>query len=226
MNAENPTEKTGRYRRFIEILVGLLALIIGVIYLTPVFRLFSIPIKLQLTFLYYIIFGVVLLAIAVFGLIGAFTSGLARLTKHINAVTSILIITAAVTILFFQMIATGQDWFHFLFGISLLSYTVGRIAIVALAHDYKIGLRAFILGIASAVGVLSVIVILFTQIFLSASTNSNHLLSGTVYVFMSSDYFVIIALVLIRVDFLVAAILTLLRQKQSPQGVLRCRIAF
>lgn len=124
--------------------------------------------------------------------------GLSLVIK-INVVTSILTIAATVAILYFQIVATGTSWLHFLFGFGLLSYAVGRVSIGAFTKENNLGLRAFNLAASLAMGVLSIIIIFFPLVLIPSGANTN--------VYVPYGYFARITLILIGVDCLVSGIL-------------------
>ena len=105
----------------------------------------------------------------------------------------------AITILYFQIVLTENIWLHFLFGIGLLSYSVGLVAVGTFSREFNLGLSTFNLAMSIAVGILSIIVILFPSVLISSVPPSQ--------VYISYVYFARIALVLIGVDCLVSAIL-------------------
>ena len=200
--------RMGSNIRVIEVLVGLLALVIGIIYLAPI-RLLGFSIGLGTVILSYIIFGVVLIVVAACRLVGAFSYEISKLTKQIVAITSILVIIPMALILFFELISAEQSWFHYLFGIGLLSYAIGRIAIGLFARQYNLGWRAIALGFGSAICVLSIIVLWFRLIPLSSNNTSSYGVS------LSSLYLVIMSLIIIGIDFLLSSLMLLRWNKMS-----------
>jgi hypothetical protein len=217
----NTKIKTGNRLLVTQILVGLLALAVGIISLAPI-KFLGFPIGLQVTILSYVIFGVVLIAVAGFRLANAFSLETSRLAKQIDVATSIIIIIPTILILYLQLISYEQLWFHYLFGIGLLSYAIGRIAIGLLERENKLE-RFFTLGLGSAIGVLAVIVLLLRFIPISQTSamvisNGNTTItvpSGVHVTALSSGYLVIIALILIGINLLLPSILTVLLRRQK-----------
>ena len=192
----------------LEILVGLLALIVAVLGLYPF--LFGIPFGVQLMMFGTIILGVTILVVGIFGAARVFSYETLSLAKKINIATSLLTTAMAVIILYCQFTGVGANWFHVLFGLGLLGYAVGRVAIGGLTREYNSGLRVYYSAIGIALGVLSFIVVLFQMVQTSSTGNAT--------LYLSYGYFVRIALILIGVNCLISAILAVLlnKQKQSP----------
>jgi len=192
----------------LEFLVGLLALIIGIVTLYP-FKFFNLGIGAEIMFYGVTLLAVAMLIVGIFRLASVFSFETLSLPKKINVVTSVLTVAMAVVILYFQMVVIGERWLHLLFGIGLLSYAVGRVTIGALTTEYKSGLRAFISLIGIIIGVFSIIIILFQMTPIHSE--------GSLTVYLTYTYFTGITLVLIGVDCLVSAILAgLFGQKQGP----------
>ena len=112
----------------LEILVGLLVLIIGIINLFP-FKFFNVPTGATIMLYGIIIAGVTMLVVGAFGLSRVYSYETLSLAKKINVVTSVLTMAMAVVILFFQLFMTGSRWLHLCFGIGLLGFAVGQVAI-------------------------------------------------------------------------------------------------
>lgn len=200
MDAENTEIKTSSILKAVEILVGLLALTVGITDLFP-FSFFGFSVIAAISFLSLVIPGTMLLVVGAFSLASAFSSGLSSLTKEIIAVTSALTILVALIILFFQLVATGEHWLNLLFGIGLLSYGVGLITVGALASEYDSGVRAFIASMGFIIAVLAVII----SAFLLVRVYSNY---HYTYV-----YFVNITFILIGIDCLALGIMSILSKK-------------
>jgi len=189
----------------LEILVGLLALIIGIVTLYPLKFSNTQGIGGQI-----ILLGVALLVVGIFRLASVFSYENLGLAKKVNVATSVLTIAAAVVILYFQIVVQGESWLHLLFGIGLLSYAVGRVTVGALTSEYKFGLRVFIIVIGIIIGVFSSVVILFQMVLIHSE--------GFLKVYLTYSYFTKITFVLIGVDCLASSIFVMFlsRQKQSP----------
>jgi hypothetical protein len=151
-----------------------------------------------------------MLIVGIFRLASVYSYESLSLAKKINVVTSILTMAMSVVIFFFQLFMTGARWLHLLFGIGLLSYAIGRVTIGALTSEINSGLRAYYSAIGIGIAVLSIIIISFQMVQISSGAN------GTVY--LTYGYFVDATLIMIGVDFLISAILSIIlrRQKQSP----------
>ena len=191
MNEETMKVKNSSVYNAVEILLGLVVLALVTLDLFD-FRLFiSIFGAFGLTFM---LLGTALLAVGVFRLGGNFLCGFSSLTKKVNAITSVVTIIAAVTVLFFVILATGGFWLRFLFGIGLLSYGLARIRVGILDSKLNFGLRALI-------GLLGIIIAVFSMIIISfplVSIDSN--------VSFTYGYFVTEAFIWIGIDILASAI--------------------
>lgn len=194
----------------LEILVGLLTLIMTIVTMYP-FGLFGIRNGGIILVFGIMISGITLLMVGGFRLANVFSQGTLSLAQKINVVTSVLVVATAVAILYFQITASGSSWLYFLFGAGLLSYSVGRVIIGAFTREHVLGLRAFNLAIDIAVGVLSIIVILFPLVLISS-------ISGT-QTYIPYGYLTRIALILIGVDYLVSAILGMFLRVQETQAL-------
>jgi hypothetical protein len=192
----------------LEILVGLLTLIMTIVTMYP-FGLFGIRNGGIILVFGIIISGITLLMVGIFRLANVFSRETLSLAQKINVVTSVPVVAAAVVILYFQIVATGSSWLHFLFGAGLLSYSVGRVIIGAFTREQNLGLRAFNLALGMAVGVLSVIVIFFPLVLISSIIGAQ--------TYIPYGYFTRIALILIGVDYLVSAILGMFLRVQETQ---------
>jgi len=198
--AENTGTKTSIWLNAVAVLVGLLAFIVGIVDLFP-FKFFGVSAAGAIVLLSLVIPGTMLLVVGAFSLASAFSSGFSSLTKQIGTLTSVLTILVALTILFFQLVSTGEHWLNLLFGIGLLSYGVGLVAFGALPSECNSGLRLF----TAFVGV----VIAFLGVIVSAS-RLVHVYSDAYYTYA---YFVNIAFILIGFDCLVTVTLNLLLKK-------------
>lgn len=197
-----------RYVIVSEILVGLLALIIGIIFLY-LFRFFSIRIGGEIMVYGTVILALTLLAVGIFRLVSVFSFETSSLTRKINVLTGVLTILVAVIILYFQTVAIGGSWLHFLFGSGLLSYAIGRVSFGALTKECRSALRGFISVMGITIGAFSVIVVLFQMVLVNSEPSFRS--------YLTYSYFFEIALILIGVDCLVSAILGMFlgEQKQS-----------
>jgi hypothetical protein len=193
----------------LEILVGLLVLITAIITLYP-FKFFNIQTGAGIMAYGTVISALILLIVGVFLAI-VFSYKSSSLAKKINVVTSVLVIFTAVALLYFQLFAIGQLWLHLFFGVGLLSYGVGRVVFGALTVENNFGLRVFNSAIGIAIGVLSIVVILFQMVLVSSSLG--------VYVYYTYGYFTRVAFVLIGVDCLVSAMLGMFFNRQKQEFV-------
>ena len=189
-------------KRMLEVFVGLLAIVLSLIALYPFSLNNSIAGEL-------FVFGVfinalLLLGVGVLRLHTAFSFEDLSSIKKINVVTYIVMIATAVAVLFFEVVSAEHFLLHFLFGIGLLSYAVGRIFFGMLTRKNKSILRAFHLVIGFAVAVLSDNVLSWFPVQFPFST-------------LSFEYFVRIALVLIGFDCLISAILGNFLLNQKPE---------
>ena len=190
----------------LEFLVGLLTILMSILTMYP-FKFFGMRTGGTI-FVFGIAFsGLTLLLVGIFRLASVFPYEALSLDKKISVVTSVLVMATAITILYFQIVLTENIWLHFLFGIGLLSYSVGLVAVGTFSREFNLGLSTFNLAMSVAVGILSIIVILFPSVLISSVPSSQ--------VYISYVYFARIALVLIGVDCLVSATLTssFVRQK-------------
>ena len=192
----------------LEIFVGLLALIAALTTLYPF--VFGILFGAQIMVFGTIILAVTILIVGTLGVMSVFSNENLSLAKKINIVTSVLTIAMSVTILYFQITSAGLSWLHILFGLGLLGYSVGQVAIGVLTREVNFGFRAYFSAMGIAIGALSSIVLLFALVQTSSTGGSTF--------YLSYGYFVRIALVLIGVNCLISAALAtfLKRQKQSP----------
>ncbi len=196
----------------LELLVGLLTLLLTIITMYP-FRFFDMRTGGAIFVFGIIISGLTLLLVGIFRLASFLSYEALSLAKKISVVTSVLVIAAAITILYFQIVVTGNMWLHFLFGIGLLSYSVGLVAVGTFSKEFNLGLSTINLALGIAVGILSIIVILFPSVLVSSMPPSQ--------VYISYIYFARIALVLIGVDCLVSAILGKFFSRQKNEALER-----
>jgi hypothetical protein len=201
--------KTVKSFRVMDILVGLMALLIGILYLAPV-KFLGFSICLEMAVFSYVVFSVVLIVVAASRLVGTFSLEISKMAKQIAVTTSILVVISMIFILFFEIVSAEQSWFHYLFGLGLLSYAIGRIAIGFFARQYNFGWRAITLGFGIAISILSIVVLWFRLIPLSSNNNTSY------GVFLSSGFLIIPSLIIIGIDFLISSLILLKWQKQSP----------
>jgi len=206
-------ENAARKSSIIEILVGVLTLVVGIFYLSPI-RMLSISLMIQMGIIAYFILSIVLVLVAAPQLIGTFWYEIKLLPEWLVLVTSILIIAPMVSVLFFQMISVNFNLFHYLFGISLASYAISQIAIGAISKGQKRTFRAFAAGFGTAIGVLAGITFVFKNIIISKTTESN----GSITInSLSFGTFVNLAFILIGISLLLPSINALRKQKQTMQ---------
>ena len=191
----------------LEILVGLLVLIIGIINLFP-FKFFNVPTGATIMLYGIIIAGVTMLVVGAFGLSRVYSYETLSLAKKINVVTSVLTMAMAVVILFFQLFMTGSRWLHLCFGIGLLGFAVGQVAIGALTSEINSGLRAYYSAIGIVIAVLSIIIISFQMVQISSGVN------GTIY--LTYGYLIDVTFIMIGVDCLASAMLSIIFRRQKP----------
>ena len=140
---------SGAYRA-IEIILGLVALIVGVLAL-------FFPTAVVVTLV--VFFGIALLIIGVLRLATAASSGwLASSTRKTNAAIGILAIIIGIIILFVPLFVT--EVLVILIGFGLLIYGIGRIA-AGVAGHMNGGLRALLILVGILIVVFSLIVIFF-----------------------------------------------------------------
>jgi hypothetical protein len=195
VNDENTKEKNSSVHAVIEILLGLVVLTSVMLNLYDLGLFLAIFGAFGLTLIFQ---GTLLLAIGILRSGSAFLNGFSDLPQKVNASTSLLIVSAALIILYFQIFLTGNQWLHLLFGIGLLGYGIGRIIFRGLTSGLNSVLRALITLLGLIITVFSIIVISFpiVQIYSHAG----------VTVSFTYTYFVDIAFILIGIDSLASAI--------------------
>lgn len=213
--------------RIIEVVVGLFALLFGIILLAPI-KFLGIQAGLQISILSYSISGAVLIAVAAYRLVGVSSIKASSVTKWLIMATCVAVIGPMVLVLFLQMTsATGSNWVHYLFGVSLLSYAVGGLAI-GLLSKLTVKLKAVTLGFASTIAVLSIIVILSDLIPFAQTSGTTKISNGNSTITVPSGVlttaiptylFITISIILIGATLILPAILSILktRQKQNLQ---------
>jgi uncharacterized membrane protein HdeD (DUF308 family) len=173
------THKTSGAYRAIEIILGLVALAIGIIAL-------AFPTAVVVTVV--VLFGIALVVIGVLRLATAASSDwLAPTTRKTNSIIGILAIIFGAIILFVPLLAT--ELIVILIGIGLLIYGIGRIAVGGAAHRLNGGLRALLIVVGLLVVVFSLIVIFFPIVGI-----------------VTYAFFVSIAFILIGIDSLASGI--------------------
>ncbi len=144
------SQTSGAYRA-IEIVLGLVALAVGVLAL-------FFPTAVVVTLV--VLFGIALLTIGVLRLATAASSDwLAPSTRKTNSITGVLAIIFGAIILFAPFFAT--EVLVILIGLGLLFYGVGRVVVGGVAGNLSGGLRALLILIGILVVVFSLIVIFF-----------------------------------------------------------------
>ena len=206
MNDENSKVKNSNILSAIEILLGLVVLTSVMLSMYD-FRLFiAIFGAFGLTLIFQ---GTLLLAVGVFGSGSTFLNGFSSLPQKVNVATSVLIVSVALMILYFQIFLTGNQWLHLLFGIGLLGYGIGRILFGGLTSELNSVSRALITLLGLIIAVFSIIVISFpiVQVYSHAGLT----------VSFTYTYFVDIAFILIGIDSLASAITGTLITRYRPQ---------
>jgi hypothetical protein len=213
----------------IEFIVGFSALLFGIISLLPS-KVLGVEFMVQISILSYIITGVILIAVAASRLLGTSTYEASNATKWLIIATCVVAIAPMVLVLYLKMTsATESSWFHYLFGISLLSYAVGGL-VIGLLSKLTVKLKAVTLGFGTIILALSIIVIMFNLIPISQTSgttkisDSNSTItvpSGVLTTAITTYLFVTISLILIGTTLILTATLNMLKakQKQSPQPV-------
>ncbi len=149
----NTTKSSSGYRA-IEIILGLVALAVGVLAL-------FFPNAVVVTIV--VLFGIALLVIGVLRLATAASTGtLYGSTRTTNAIIGAIALIIGILILFFPVIAA--ETITILIGIGLLVYGVGRIAVGGAASNLSGGLRALIILTGVLVAVFALIVIFFPAV--------------------------------------------------------------
>ncbi len=149
----NATKSSSGYRA-IEIILGLVALAVGVLAL-------FFPTAVVVTIV--VLFGIALVVIGVLRLATAgSTRNLYGSTRATNAIVGVLALIIGFVILFFPLIAA--ETIVILIGIGLLIYAVGRIAVGGAASNLSGGLRALIILTGVLVAIFAVIVIFFPAV--------------------------------------------------------------
>lgn len=144
---------SGAYRA-IEIILGLVALAIGILALVY-------PTAVVVTLV--VFFGIALLLIGILRLATAASSNWAESsTRKTNAIIGILAIIFGAIILFVPFFAT--EVLVIFIGIGLLIYGIGRIAVGGAAGNLSGGLRALLIIVGIIVAIFALIVIFFPLI--------------------------------------------------------------
>lgn len=201
---------------FLQLFFGFLILLVGVVN----FRPFLLGMNIGSTILIYGVFilGAALLLLSYCSLSTVpFFEGLSRINK-MTLITIVPMVISAVVIFYLQMMGIGFSWLHVLFGIGLLSYSVGQIALNLLEKERPIGLRAFNSAISVVTGVLSVIVLIYSEIpnpFGSNITVKTSSGNSSVMVYLTYFVFVDIALMLIGIGLLLSPMIGSLLKKNK-----------
>ncbi len=209
MNDENTKIKSSSVYNAIEILLGLAVLTsvmlnrYDFLLFTSIFGAFGLTLIFQ---------GTLLLAIGVVRSGSAFLNGFSSLPQKVNAITSVLTVSAAVIILYFQLFSGGEQWLHLLFGIGLLSYGIGLLVFEGLTSGLNSVLRAVIAVLGFVILVFSIIVILFPIVTVPSQTGLT--------VSYTYTYFVDITLISIGIYCFASGIagilLTMYRTQKEP----------
>jgi len=178
-------------------LIGLLALILSFVLLFPL-KFFGIQTGTEIVINGFAIFSIAILIIGIYRLSNSFSSYFSNRAKLVSLTSNVLIVAVAIIVLFFQMVASRQEWLHVIFGVGLLSYAIGRVTFGFFAGKFNIALRAFNIMIGFAIGLFSTLIILFGTVQIYSS--------GGMSVYLGFGYFADITLVLIGVDLLASAI--------------------
>jgi uncharacterized membrane protein HdeD (DUF308 family) len=172
------TRTSGAYRA-IEIILGLVALAVGILAL-------FFPTAVVVTLV--VLFGITLVIVGILRLVTAasshWTTGSARTT---NAVIGMIALIIGILILFFPYFATAT--IVIFIGIGLLIYGIGRLVVGGVASNLSGGLRALLIVIGLLIVVFALIIIFFPVI--------------GVYTYA---FFVAIAFILIGIESLVSGI--------------------
>lgn len=140
---------SGTYRA-IEIVLGLVALAVGILAL-------FFPTAIVVTIV--VLFGIALLIVGLLRLATAFSAHFPSSARTTNAIIGILAIIVALIILFFPTFATVS--LTVLIGIGLLIYGIGRIIVGGAVSTLSSGLRALVILFGLLVVVFALIVIFF-----------------------------------------------------------------
>ncbi len=171
------TKSSGPYRA-LEILLGIVALAVGVLALI-------FPAGIVVTVL--VLFGIALFVIGVLRMATAYSSHLPKSARATNVVIGALAIIVGLIIWIFPTFALVS--FAVLLGIGLLIYGVGRIVVGSAATNLSNGLRGIIIFFGIMVAAFAVLVIIFPVIGV-----------------LTYAFFVSISFILIGIDSLVSGI--------------------
>ncbi len=165
-------KSSGAYRA-VEIVLGIIALVVGLLAL-------FFPTAVVVTLV--VLFGIALLAIGILKIASALTMGSAyRSSRTTNAIIGIVALIIGIVILFFPFFATAT--IVILIGFGFLVYGLGRLVIGGAASNLSGGIRALMILFGLLVAIFGIIIILFPAI--------------GVYTYA---FFVSLALILIGID--------------------------
>jgi len=111
----------------------------------------------------------------------------------------------AVMVLYFTLFLTQGSLLHFAFGIGLFSYGIGRITVSVLEHQINLGLRVFIVVSSCIILALSIIIIAFPMVLVQSGPGLKR--------YLTFGYFLDISYILMGIDCLVSAIVTIVLKK-------------
>jgi uncharacterized membrane protein HdeD (DUF308 family) len=150
MDVLTATKTSGGYRA-IEIILGLVALAVGILAL-------FFPTAVVVTLV--VLFGIALLVVGVLRLATAASSDwLPGSTRKTNSIIGILAIIIGAVMLFFPLLAAAT--LVILIGLGLLIYGIGRIVVGIAGGNLNGGLRALLIIIGLIIVAFSLIVIFF-----------------------------------------------------------------
>jgi uncharacterized membrane protein HdeD (DUF308 family) len=144
------TTKTSGSYRALEIILGLIALAIGVLALV-------FPTAVVVTLV--VFFGIALVIIGILRLATSISSNWAGSTRTANAVIGLIALIIGLVILFVPFFAT--DVLVILIGIGLLVYGIGRIAVGGADRHLSGGLRGILIIVGLLIVAFALIIIFF-----------------------------------------------------------------
>jgi uncharacterized membrane protein HdeD (DUF308 family) len=144
---------SGAYRA-IEIILGIIALVVGVLAL-------FFPTAVVVTIV--VLFGIALVAIGILRIASALTTGHTYgATRTTNAVIGVVALIIGLIILFFPLFAT--ETIVILIGFGFLVYGLGRLVIGGATSGLSLGLRTIMILFGILVAVFGLIIIFFPAI--------------------------------------------------------------
>jgi hypothetical protein len=184
--------------KILEIFVGLLTIFLSLIAFYP--ANLNNPIMSELFIFGIFINALIMLGIGVLRLYTVFSLKALDLAKKINVVTSIIVVSTAVAVLFLEVVAAMHYLLHYLFGIGLLSYAAGLIVFGVLAKDNRSWIRAFHVFMGFAIA------------FFSANVFVTFMYPQIIF-----EHFVRIAFVLIGFDLIISSTLGNFQLNQNAE---------